>query len=95
MAGYRGELAVPPLKGRLVDDAAQLGRALDGDVVRMSLMEETQAGSGLRQCSRTVPVREVNLLPQERWRHLGTPAAVDQSLQAPRAPQPGHPGSGG
>lgn len=30
-------------------------------------------------------MREVNLLPQERQRHLGTPAAVDQSLQAPRA----------
>lgn len=35
-------------------------------------------------------MREVNLLPQERHRHLGTPAAVDPSLQAPRAPQPGH-----
>lgn len=33
VAGYRGEHAVPPLEGRLVGDAAQLGRALDGDVV--------------------------------------------------------------
>lgn len=33
VAGYRGKHAVPPLEGRLVGDAAQLGRALDGDVV--------------------------------------------------------------
>lgn len=33
VAGYRGEHAVTPLEGRLVGDAAQLGRALDGDVV--------------------------------------------------------------
>ena len=33
VAGYRGEYAVTPLEGRLVGDAAQLGRALDGDVV--------------------------------------------------------------
>lgn len=32
--------------------------------------------TGLRQCSRTVPVREVNLLPQQRQRHLGIPTAV-------------------
>ena len=55
--------------------------------------------SGLRQCSRTVPVREVNLLPQQRQRHLGTPAAVDPSLQASRAatraPRVGPVGLGG
>lgn len=33
VAGYRGELAVPPLEGGVVGDAAQLGCALDGDVV--------------------------------------------------------------
>lgn len=33
VAGYRGKHAVPPLEGRLVGDAAQLGRALDGNVV--------------------------------------------------------------
>ena len=32
-AGHRGEHAVAPLEGRLVGDAAQLRRALDGDVV--------------------------------------------------------------
>ena len=37
VAGYRGENAVPPLEGGLVDDAAQLGRALDGDVVAHEL----------------------------------------------------------
>lgn len=31
VAGYRGEHTVPPLEVRLVADAAQLGRALDGD----------------------------------------------------------------
>ena len=31
--GHRCERAVPPLEGGLVGDAAQLGRALDGDVV--------------------------------------------------------------
>lgn len=50
-----------------------------GTLWRMGLMKETQAGSGLRQCSRTAPVGEVALL-QERKRHLGTPAAVDPSL---------------
>lgn len=33
VAGYCGERAAPPLEGRLVGDAAQLGRALDGGVV--------------------------------------------------------------
>ena len=33
VAGYRGEHAVPPLEGGLVGDAAQLCRALDGNVV--------------------------------------------------------------
>ena len=33
VAGYRGELAVAPFEVRLVGDAAQLCRALDGDVV--------------------------------------------------------------
>ena len=33
VAGYRGEHAAPPLEGGLMGDAAQLGRALDGDVV--------------------------------------------------------------
>ena len=65
-----------------------------GTLWRMSLMKETQARSGFLQCSRTVPVRELNLLPQQRQRHLGTPAAVDLFLQAPSAPHSGHPGSG-
>lgn len=33
IAGYRGERAAPPLEVRLVADAAQLGHALDGEVV--------------------------------------------------------------
>lgn len=33
VAGYRGKHAVPPLEGRLVGDAAQLGHALDGNLV--------------------------------------------------------------
>lgn len=32
VVGHRGEHAVAPLEGRLVGDAARLGRALDGDV---------------------------------------------------------------
>ena len=52
----------------------------------MSLMKEIQTGSGFRQCSRTVPVGEVNFLPQQRQRHLETPAAVDPVL-------PGAPGA--
>ena len=51
-----------------------------GTLWRMSLTKETQTVSGFWQCSRTVPVREVNLLPQQRQRHLGTPAAVDPFL---------------
>ena len=37
-----------------------------GTLWRMSLMKEIRTGSGVRQCSRMVPVREVNLLPQQR-----------------------------
>lgn len=33
VASYRGERAAPPLEVRLVADATQLGRALDGEVV--------------------------------------------------------------
>ena len=33
VASYRGDRAAPPLEVRLVADATQLGRALDGDVV--------------------------------------------------------------
>ena len=94
VAGYRGEHTVPPIEGGLVGDAAQLGRTLDGNVRRMSLMKEIQTGSGFRQCSRTVPVGEVNLLPQQRQRHLETPAAVDPFLQTPPAPHSWRPGSG-
>lgn len=72
VAGHRGEHAAPPLEGRLAGDATQLGRALDRDVVRMSLMKETQVAGGLRHRSRTVPVREVNLLPQRRQRLSST-----------------------
>lgn len=31
VASYRGECAAPPLEVRLVADATQLGRTLDGD----------------------------------------------------------------
>lgn len=94
VAGYLGEHAVPPLEGGLVGDAARLGRALDGDVVAHESDEgDPDGGGGFRQCSRTVPVGEVNLLPQERQRHSGTPAAVDPSLQAPAAPHAGYPGT--
>ena len=47
VAGHRGEHAVPPLEGRLVGDAAQLGRALDGDVVSHEPDEEDPGGEGL------------------------------------------------
>ena len=59
VAGYRGEHAVPPLERRLVGDAAQLGRALDGDVVahgpdegnpgrkRLAAVLEDGAGGGV------------------------------------------------
>lgn len=66
-----------------------------GTLRRMSLMKEIQTGSGFRQCSRTVPVGEVNLLPQQRQRHLETPAAVDPFLQTPPAPHSGPPGPAG
>ena len=47
VAGYRGEQAVPPLEDRLVGDAAQLGRALDGHVVAHEPDEEGQGGKWL------------------------------------------------
>lgn len=47
VAGHRGEHAVPPLEGGLVGDAAQLGRALDGDVVSHEPDEEDPGGEGL------------------------------------------------
>ena len=75
---------MPPLEGRLVGDAARLGRALEGDVLRMCLMKETQVASGFRQCSRTAPAKEVNLLLHRCRRHLGTPAAMEPPLQTGR-----------
>ena len=47
VAGHRGEHAVPPLEGRLVGDAAQLGRALDGDVVAHEADEGDLGGERL------------------------------------------------
>ena len=47
VAGYRGEHAVPPLEGRLVGDAAQLGRALDRHVVVNESDEGDPGGEGL------------------------------------------------
>lgn len=47
VAGYRGKHAVPPLEGRLVGDAAQLGRALDGDVVAHEPDEGNPGGERL------------------------------------------------
>ena len=91
---HRGERAVPLLKGRLVGDTAQLGRALNEDVVAHEPDEGEPDGGGLHQCSRTVPVRDVDLLPLLQLYHLGTPVALGPSHQAPRAPHPGHPGSG-
>ncbi|MEE0342947.1 MAG: hypothetical protein UDS26_09055, partial [Collinsella sp.] len=47
MAGYRGEYAVPPLESRLMGDAAQLGRAIDGDVVAHESDEGDAGGERL------------------------------------------------
>lgn len=47
VAGYRGEHAVPPLEGGLVGDAAQLRRALDGDVVAHEPEEGDPGGERL------------------------------------------------
>ena len=47
VGGYRGEHAVPPLERRLVGDAAQLGRAIDGDVVAHELDEGDAGGERL------------------------------------------------
>lgn len=52
-----------------------------GTLWRMSLMKETRVASGLRHRSRTFTVGEVNLLPYDRRRHPGTPAAADPSLR--------------
>lgn len=91
VAGYRGEQAVPPLEGGHVGDAAQLGRALDGHVVAHEPDEGDPGGEGLAVALEDGAGGEVILLPQQRQRHLGTPAAGDPYLQAPR---PGHPGRG-
>lgn len=71
------------VEGRLVGDASQLGRALDGNVVAHEPDERTRTGSGLWQCSRTMLLWEAKLLLQEHRSHLGMPAAVDSSLQVP------------
>ena len=84
VAGYRGEHAVPPLEGRLVGDAAQLGRALDGDVVAHEPDEgDPGRGGGLRRFSRAVPVREVNLLPQRRISSTTSQSNRDSSAVRP------------
>lgn len=94
VVGYRGEHAVPPLEGRLAGDAARLGRALDGDVVAHGPDEGDPGGellaAVLEDGARVggEPPAAAAAAP------LGTPAAVDPSLQAPRAPHSEHPGSG-
>ena len=65
VAGHRREHSAPLLESRLVGDTAQLGRHSTGTLRRMSLMKKTQARSGFRQYSRTVPVKELNLLSQK------------------------------
>ena len=73
VAGYRGEHAVPPLEGRLVGDAAQLGRALDRHVVVNESDEGDPGGEGLLAVLED-GAREggVNLLPLERQRLSST-----------------------
>ena len=51
VAGHRGEHAEPPLEGRLVGDAAQFGRALDGDVVTHEPDGRDPSGEGLAAAS--------------------------------------------
>ena len=55
VAGPHGGHAVPPLEGRLVGDAAQLGRALDGDVVTHEPNEGDPDGEGLRVARERCP----------------------------------------
>lgn len=93
-AGRRGERTVPSLEGGLVVDAAQIGRALDGDVVAH---EPDEGDSGEERLSAVLedgPGEGVESPAAAAAAHLGTPAAVDLSLQAPSAPHSGHPGSG-
>lgn len=47
VAGHRGEHTIPTLEGRLVGDAEQLGRALDGDVVAHEPDEGSHGGKRL------------------------------------------------
>lgn len=47
VVGHRGEHAVAPLEGRLVGDAARLGRALDGDVAAHESDEGDPGGERL------------------------------------------------
>ena len=95
VAGYRGEHAVPPLEGRLVGDTAQLGRALDGDAVAHGPDEGDSGGvrlaavleDGAREGGEP-PAAAAAAPPRDAGRG-GHP-----SLQVPRAPHSGHPGSG-
>lgn len=51
VAGHRREHAVTPLEGRLVGDASQLGRALDGHVVAHEPDEGDPGGERLSAVS--------------------------------------------
>lgn len=59
-----------------------------GTLWRMSLMKKTQVASGLRQCSRTVPVREVNLLPQQRLTSAAYLSRKNSSAMRPATSTP-------
>lgn len=91
-AGRRGERTVPPLEGGLVVDAAQIGRALDGDVVahepdegdsgeeRLSAVLEDGPGEGVES-----PAAAAAAPP--RYSCCGGPVpsgALGAALRAPR-----------
>lgn len=68
VAGYRGERAAPPLEVRLVADAAQLGRALDGD-------------DGAHESNESDPDREhLSAVLKDGAREGGEPPAAATSL---------------
>lgn len=98
VAGYRCEHAVPPLEGHLVGDAAQLGRALDGDVAahepdegdpdgkRLSAVLEDGAREGVEP-----PAAGSAALPHDAGRCRAVPpCAARAALRVPRVRPIGH-----
>lgn len=100
VAGNCGEHAVPPFEEDLVGDAAQLGRALNGNVVAYEPDEGNPDGKQLAPALEDGALEEgeppaAAAAAPFRYPGRGRPVPPDSARAAPRAPRLGPIGLGG